>query len=76
LPTAEPVDKIPRMADNGFSRLFPYSVSPIDEHGVKEAVLTRLVNDLIDAGVHGVTPLGSTGEFAYSTENSAIASSR
>jgi 4-hydroxy-tetrahydrodipicolinate synthase len=65
------------MADNGFSGVFPYLVSPIDEHGrVKEAVLTRLVNDLIDAGVHGVTPLGSTGEFAYSTENSAIASSR
>jgi 4-hydroxy-tetrahydrodipicolinate synthase len=41
-------------------------VSPIDERGqVKEAVLTRLVNDLIDAGVHGLTPLGSTGEFAY-----------
>jgi 4-hydroxy-tetrahydrodipicolinate synthase len=28
-------------------------------------VLTRLVNDLIAAGVHGLTPLGSTGEFAY-----------
>jgi 4-hydroxy-tetrahydrodipicolinate synthase len=28
-------------------------------------VLGRLVNDLIGAGVHGLTPLGSTGEFAY-----------
>src|SRR6201989_708321 len=28
-------------------------------------VLARLVNDLIKAGVHGLTPLGSTGEFAY-----------
>lgn len=54
------------MAHNEFSGVFPYLVSPIDERGqVKEAVLTRLVNDLIDAGVHGLTPLGSTGEFAY-----------
>ena len=54
------------MAHDEFSGVFPYLVSPIDEHGqAKEAVLTRLVNDLIDAGVHGLTPLGSTGEFAY-----------
>jgi dihydrodipicolinate synthase/N-acetylneuraminate lyase len=49
-----------------FRGVFPYLVSPIDESGrVKDAVLIRLVNDLIDAGVHGLTPLGSTGEFAY-----------
>jgi dihydrodipicolinate synthase/N-acetylneuraminate lyase len=54
------------MGHGEFSGVFPYLVSPIDEHGqVKTAVLTRLVNDLIDAGVHGLTPLGSTGEFAY-----------
>jgi len=28
-------------------------------------VLGRLASDLIGAGVHGLTPLGSTGEFAY-----------
>jgi 4-hydroxy-tetrahydrodipicolinate synthase len=28
-------------------------------------VLDRLCRDLIAAGVHGLTPLGSTGEFAY-----------
>ena len=28
-------------------------------------VLARLCDDLIGAGVHGLTPLGSTGEFAY-----------
>jgi len=28
-------------------------------------VLTQLCEDLIQAGVHGLTPLGSTGEFAY-----------
>ena len=54
------------MAHDEFSGVFPYLVSPVDEHGqVKEAVLTRLVNDLIDTGVHGLTALGSTGEFAY-----------
>jgi 4-hydroxy-tetrahydrodipicolinate synthase len=49
-----------------FQGVFPYLVSPI---GVNGKVLTevhgRLVSDLIDAGVHGLTPLGSTGEFAY-----------
>ena len=28
-------------------------------------VLGHLCHDLIGAGVHGLTPLGSTGEFAY-----------
>jgi 4-hydroxy-tetrahydrodipicolinate synthase len=54
------------MTYDSFSGVFPYLVSPIDEHGrVKEAVLTRLVDDLVGAGIHGLTPLGSTGEFAY-----------
>ena len=54
------------MSVNEFHGVFPYLVSPIDERGrVKEEVLTRLVDDLIAAGVHGLTPLGSTGEFAY-----------
>jgi 4-hydroxy-tetrahydrodipicolinate synthase len=52
------------MAD--FHGVFPYLVSPVDPSGrVKEDVLGRLVGDLIAAGVHGLTPLGSTGEFAY-----------
>jgi dihydrodipicolinate synthase/N-acetylneuraminate lyase len=54
------------MTHDGFRGVFPYLVSPIDERGrVKDAVLAHLVNDLISAGVHGLTPLGSTGEFAY-----------
>jgi 4-hydroxy-tetrahydrodipicolinate synthase len=49
-----------------FHGVFPYLVSPIDERGdVRGAVLSKLIDDLIKAGVHGVTPLGSTGEFAY-----------
>src|SRR5204863_1663254 len=52
------------MAD--FHGVFPYLVSPIDASGqIRSDVLGRLCDDLIKAGVHGVTPLGSTGEFAY-----------
>jgi len=54
------------VADADFHGVFPYLVSPVDASGeVKRAVLERLCNDLIAAGVHGLTPLGSTGEFAY-----------
>lgn len=46
--------------------VYPYLVSPLDEAGrVNRGVLARLVEHLIEAGVHGLTPLGSTGEFAY-----------
>ncbi len=46
--------------------IFPYLVSPVDENGrVKERVLRNLVEYLIRCGVHGLTPLGSTGEFFY-----------
>jgi 4-hydroxy-tetrahydrodipicolinate synthase len=49
-----------------FGGVFPYLVSPLDASGrVKTDVLGRLVEDLIAAGIHGLTPLGSTGEFAY-----------
>jgi 4-hydroxy-tetrahydrodipicolinate synthase len=49
-----------------FHGVFPYLVSPIDAAGhIKTDVLGKLCDDLIKAGVHGLTPLGSTGEFAY-----------
>src|SRR5712675_1988491 len=49
-----------------FHGVFPYLVSPIDASGqIRTEVLDRLCDDLIKAGVHGLTPLGSTGEFAY-----------
>lgn len=49
-----------------FHGVFPYLVSPIDAQGrIKTDVLGKLASDLIKAGVHGLTPLGSTGEFAY-----------
>src|SRR5579863_3453365 len=52
------------MAD--FHGVFPYLVSPVDADGrVRGEVLARLCDDLVTSGVHGLTPLGSTGEFAY-----------
>src|SRR6202048_1626013 len=49
-----------------FHGVFPYLVSPFDPHGrIRTKVLGRLCDDLIKSGVHGLTPLGSTGEFAY-----------
>jgi len=49
-----------------FHGVYPYLVSPVDAKGrVKTKVLRKLCSDLIKAGVHGLTPLGSTGEFAY-----------
>jgi 4-hydroxy-tetrahydrodipicolinate synthase len=50
----------------GFHGVFPYVVSPVLASGEVDAqVLARLCDDLVAAGVHGLTPLGSTGEFAY-----------
>ena len=49
-----------------FHGVFPYLVSPTDSGGsIRTDVLGRLCDHLIKSGVHGLTPLGSTGEFAY-----------
>jgi 4-hydroxy-tetrahydrodipicolinate synthase len=49
-----------------FHGVFPYLVSPVEADGrIRTEVLGRLCDDLIKSGVHGLTPLGSTGEFAY-----------
>ena len=57
-----------------FHGVFPYLVSPIDAQGrIKTDVLGKLASDLIKAGVHGLTPLGSTGEFAYLTREQRTA---
>lgn len=54
------------MAGMELRGVFPYLVSPIRPDGEVDCdVLVRLCDDLIAAGVHGLAPLGSTGEFAY-----------
>ncbi len=46
--------------------VFPYLVTPLDASGnIDGEILARLCDDLIKACVHGLTPLGSTGEFAF-----------
>jgi 4-hydroxy-tetrahydrodipicolinate synthase len=48
----------------GFRGIIPYLVSPIDPDTgeVDEAALRALVAHLVEVGVHGISPLGSTGE--------------
>ena len=54
------------MTERDFLGVFPYIVSPIRISGEVDApVLAKLCDDLVKSGVHGITPLGSTGEFAY-----------
>jgi 4-hydroxy-tetrahydrodipicolinate synthase len=49
-----------------FHGIFPYLISPLDDRGrIREGVLDVLVSRLIQSGVHGLSPLGSTGEFPY-----------
>ena len=51
-----------------FHGIFPYLISPVDRSGrVREEVLRGLVERLVAGGVHGLSPLGSTGEFPYLT---------
>ncbi|MEA2829770.1 MAG: 4-hydroxy-tetrahydrodipicolinate synthase [Bradyrhizobium sp.] len=60
------------MAD--FHGVFPYLVSPVETDGrIRTDVLGRLCDDLITSGVHGLTPLGSTGEFAYLNNQQRLA---
>ena len=54
------------MKHDNFAGIFPYLVTPLDNSGrLREEVLAELVDHLIRKGVHGLTPLGSTGEGAY-----------
>lgn len=46
--------------------VIPYLATPVDAEGrIDREVLARLTEHLIGQGVHGLAPLGSTGEFAY-----------
>jgi 4-hydroxy-tetrahydrodipicolinate synthase len=45
--------------------IFPPNLTPLNEDGsVDHESLDRLINYLLDAGVHGIWALGTTGEFA------------
>jgi 4-hydroxy-tetrahydrodipicolinate synthase len=57
-----------------FHGIFPYLVSPINEvtGRVREGVLRDLAEHLIGQGVHGLSPLGSTGEIVYLTAEQRV----
>ena len=55
-----------KTSTDNWEGIFPYLVSPIAHDGsVNAQVLKELTEHLIVSGVHGLTPLGSTGEFFY-----------
>lgn len=55
--------------------IFPYLVSPVDAAtgAVREKTLRALVEHLLAQGVHGISPLGSTGEIVYLTAAQRVA---
>ncbi|BBY31993.1 dihydrodipicolinate synthase family protein [Mycolicibacter minnesotensis] len=46
-----------------------YPVTPFRDGGVDTDILTTVIDHLIEAGVHAIAPLGSTGELAYLDEH-------
>ena len=57
------------MTTHSFRGIVPPVLTPFTADGeVDTASLDRLVRHLVDAGVHGVFVLGSTGEVAYLTD--------
>lgn len=49
-----------------FRGVVPYIVTPLDDYGhVNGSAVHQLCDALVDAGVHGIAPLGSTGEYPY-----------
>src|SRR5215207_11567384 len=49
-----------------FSGLLPAMVTPFDEHGEVDLGATEaVVERFIEAGVNGISPLGSTGESSH-----------
>ncbi|WP_217166096.1 dihydrodipicolinate synthase family protein [Streptomyces sp. AC512_CC834] len=57
------------MATSTFRGIVPPVLTPLTPEGeIDTASLERLVRHLVDAGVHGLFVLGSTGEVAYLTD--------
>jgi len=54
--------------------IIPAMVTPMDAAGrIQEKALRKLVNHLIDGGVHGLFPVGSQGEFFSLTQEEKMA---
>lgn len=52
-----------------FTGLSAFPLTPLTDDAVDEAAFTRLVQRLATAGVDSITALGSTGSYAYLTED-------
>ena len=57
------------MPDLPFRGVIPALVTPFGEEGVDEAAFVRLIERQIAAGVHGLSPVGTTGETATLTHD-------
>src|ERR1700685_1567163 len=51
--------------DQPIHGIIAYPITPFGEAGIDTGRLARLVDTLVNAGVHAIAPLGSTGESAY-----------
>jgi 4-hydroxy-tetrahydrodipicolinate synthase len=47
--------------------IIAYPITPFSETGIDTDRLSELVDTMVEAGVHAIAPLGSTGESAYLT---------
>jgi 4-hydroxy-tetrahydrodipicolinate synthase len=45
--------------------IIAYPITPFDDGGIATGRLAALIDTMVNAGVHGIAPLGSTGESAY-----------
>ena len=46
-----------------------YLVTPFSREGINESALRAMIDQQVEAGVHALAPLGSTGESAYLEDN-------
>jgi 4-hydroxy-tetrahydrodipicolinate synthase len=55
--------------DQPIHGIIAYPITPFGEAGIDTDRLAGLVNTMVNAGVHAIAPLGSTGESAYLSFN-------
>ena len=53
------------MAEPEIHGIIAYPITPFSETGIDTDRLAELVDTMVEAGVHAIAPLGSTGESAY-----------
>jgi 4-hydroxy-tetrahydrodipicolinate synthase len=53
--------------DQPIHGIIAYPITPFGESGINTERLAGLVDTMVNAGVHAIAPLGSTGESAYLT---------